>query len=686
MEAIKKIELEEIVRGIPGGFFIYSAGSGEEIIYANHEVLKIYGCDTMEEFRKYTGNSFQGMIHPEDLEWVEESINTQIYVDQKNYDYVEYRILTKNGIVRWVEDFGHFVKSDVYDEVFYVFVSDVTDKMQYKFQRQEEMQELLEDQEFLKKSLETAVYAYREVYVVDLKNNYYRMIYPEAGPEAESGDFRQGMKNHLMQGKIADDNAENILQLLQPENIRKTLKDRDTVEFRYRRSRPDGTIEWCATVFTVNERVDGDPQTVVMGIRSIDSMIRKEEQQRILLENALLRAQQANEAKTVFLANISHDIRTPMNAIIGFTELGMRHTDDSDKMRRCLDKIQSSSRQLLELIDDILDMSRVESGRITIEEEANYMQEIMDQVYQMAEKILKEKKLKYTCDLSNVKNGCFYCDALRVKQILFNVIENAAKFTPPQGEITVTVKQFKSLSNEIETYEIAVRDTGIGISGEFLPKLFLPFEREKSPAVSGIQGTGLGLSITKNVVELMNGTIDVQSEVGKGSCFTIRLPFRVLRQEEEQTENQERFLGMLKDTYNTLKDKHVLLVEDNELNREIAKELLEEAGVLVDEAEDGEVAVEMVKRSDGKYDVILMDIQMPKMDGYQTARAIRSLENSRLSTVPIIALSANAFEEDKRKAVESGMNGHLSKPIEIEKVLETMRQFVRNETEDHNVQ
>lgn len=677
MEQIKKMGLEEVVLGIPGGFFIYKDCPGEELVYVNQEVAELFGCDTVEEVRAYVGNSFRGMIHPEDLERVEGSIEDQIKVKGRMYDYVEYRIIAKDGRVKWLEDFGHFVNSGVFGNVFYVFVKDATERIETELKQKRELSDITERNKLLRTSLESTISTYAELYVVNLPGNEYCMVYPEApGGQMKRGNYKEELKQRAESGKILDDEEGSIQHLLQPENIQRELMNQDNVEYRYRRQIREDAAEWCSAIFTVNERVGGIPVSVTLGIRSREKIMQQEQEQRLLLENALERAEQANSIKTVFLANMSHDIRTPMNAIIGFAELGLMDGQSSGKMRECLEKIQESSHVLLGLIDDILDMSRIETGKLTIISDNNNLYEIIKDANQIIEAPLQKKQIAYICDTSGIRHPNVRCDALRVKQILNNLLGNAVKFTAPGGCISLTIRQFDSLSHGIATYEFVVKDTGIGIAPEFLPKLFLPFERERTSTVTKTQGTGLGLPITKNIVEMMNGSIRVESRVGEGSTFTVRLPFPVTHETvQEQMETKEAGTPFLAGRY-------VLLVDDNELNREIAKELLQGYGLVIDEADDGDVAVEMVKSSGGKYDIVLMDIQMARMDGYEAARRIRSLPDPCLASVPIIALSANAFEEDKQKAIAHGMNGHLAKPMDTRRVLQEMVNLLLKQTEE----
>ena len=291
----------------------------------------------------------------------------------------------------------------------------------------------------------------------------------------------------------------------------------------------------------------------------------------------------------------------------------------------------------------------------------------MDDVYGLLKGKMEKKRLSYRLDMEGVMHEWVFCDLLRMHQILVNVVGNAVNFTGPGGSIEVKIREIPSLSAGIANYEFRVKDTGIGMTQEFKKKIFQPFEREHTSTVSKQQGTGLGLAVTKNIVDLMNGSIEVESELGAGSEFVITLPFQI----RKQSFKMDELLQMATETVKTenLAGKKVLLVEDNELNREIAKTLLEEEGLMIEEAEDGDVAVEMVKNSNGKYDFVLMDIQMPHMNGYQATQAIRGLEDEKLSHIPIIAMSANALEEDKRESLRSGMDMHLAKPIEMDKVL-----------------
>ena len=398
-------------------------------------------------------------------------------------------------------------------------------------------------------------------------------------------------------------------------------------------------------------------------------------QQQLLLMDALKHAEEGNRAKNSFLFNMSHDIRTPMNAILGFTEIAWRNIDDTARLSDCLEKIQVSGRQLLQLINNILDMTKIENGAVSLTENCCDLRECIERASGIFQAEIDQKHLTVRTDTSALKNNLVYCDGLRLNQILFNLLSNAIKFSKPDGNILVTLKQEPCAIQEYAAYELHVKDNGIGMSPEFLARIFEPFEREHTSTISQTQGTGLGMSITKNLVDLMGGTIHVTSEPGQGTEFVVQFTFR-LQVQEQQPEQDAAAKAVPADDFS---GKRLLLVDDNELNMEIAEELLCEAGFLVETALDGQIAVEMVKNSaPGYYDAILMDIQMPVMDGYEASRKIRGLEDRELASIPIIALTANAFDEDKKEALSNGMNAHIAKPLDIPVLYETLESIFKN--------
>ncbi|MCI9339511.1 MAG: response regulator [Dorea sp.] len=390
-----------------------------------------------------------------------------------------------------------------------------------------------------------------------------------------------------------------------------------------------------------------------------------------------IQAEEGSKAKSAFLSNMSHDIRTPMNAIIGFANLAVKNVEDTEKTRDYLVKILTSGNHLLALINDVLEMSRIESGKIHLEEAECNLFEMLKELYGMIYGQAEEKELNLVFDAGEVTDGDVYCDKLRMNQMFLNLLGNAVKFTPKGGEISVRISQ-KDAVNGRGTYVIRIKDTGIGMAPEFARKVFVPFERERTSTVSGIQGTGLGMSITKNIVDLMDGTIDVVTETGKGTEFIVTVELRL--QEKQSHQEYIEFMEPVTEPEADSVDftgKRILVVEDNELNREIAVEVLEESGFKTEEAQDGSIAVEKVRASvPGYYDLVLMDIQMPVMDGYEASRAIRALEDVRLASVPIVAMTANAFEEDKQAALDAGMNGHLAKPFDVDELFEMLASVI----------
>ncbi len=526
--------------------------------------------------------------------------------------------------------------------------------------------------------------------------------------------------------------------------------------------------------------------------------------ERAVLEEKLKKAEAAERAKTTFLSNMSHDIRTPMNAIIGFTTLAQTNLDNKARVQEYLAKILSSGNHLLSLINDILDMSRIESGKLNIEEKPCSISDIFRDMRNIIQTQMQTKQLNFFMDTMDVTDEDIYCDKLHVNQVLLNLLSNAIKFTPAGGSVSMMVSQKPGAPSGYGSYEIRVKDTGIGMSPEFAEHIFEPFERERNSTVSGIQGTGLGMAITKSIVSAMGGTIEVQTEKNKGTEFIIRLQFR-LQSESKQVERIKELTGVrglvvddsfatcdsvakmltqigmraewtmhgqeavlrarqavemgdefyayivdwalpdlnglevarqiraivgenvpiiiltaydwsgieeearqagvtafcnkpifiselrdvlvsalnstetavpvqvLPDPVEELKNKRILLVEDNELNREIAQEILLESGFAVETAEDGTVAVDKVSHSQpGYYSLVLMDIQMPVMNGYEATKAIRALPDPALASIPIVAMTANAFDEDRRLALECGMNDHVAKPINVNTLIQVL--------------
>ena len=590
---------------------------------------------------------------------------------------------------------------------------------------------------------------------------------------------------------------EKFLVEMSIENIKKRLGSEKSFYVRIRRRSQYGEYKYIESRIALLNG-SGDPNMAIIAVKDIDGEVLTEEKRKSLLKEALEQAEHASRAKTTFLSNMSHDIRTPMNAIIGFAGIAASHIDNKERVQDCLEKILSSSNHLLSLINDILDMSRIESGKISLQEkECNLSERIHNLVY-MIRPQMRAKRLEFFVDTIDVNDEDLIFDPLKLDQVLINILGNAVKFTPPGGIVSFTIRQSKCDKPGCCHYDFIIKDSGIGMSEEFLKHIFEPFEREKTNTVSGISGSGLGMAITKNTIDFMGGTIEISSKQGKGSCFTVGFDFKRqdIKLRDEQIDALEGLralvvdddfnicdsvtkmlaqIGMRSDWTTSGRDavfraqkahddsdpfhcyiidwlmpqmdgietvrrirrvigdeapiiiltaydwtdieeearaagvtafcskplfvsdlrsvlfetqingfvksaapdkkkydfsgKRLLLVEDNELNREIATEIFKGVGFVVDTASDGSIAVDMVRNSsEDYYNIIIMDIQMPVMNGYEATQTIRALSRHDVIRMPILAMTANAFEEDKQAALSAGMNGHIAKPIDVEKL------------------
>ena len=417
------------------------------------------------------------------------------------------------------------------------------------------------------------------------------------------------------------------------------------------------------------------------------SLLREQAQKDELAESkkalvtALAEAERANKAKTVFLSNMSHEIRTPMNAILGLNTIAASDPTASSEVKKHLEKIGSSARHLLEIINDILDMSRIESGRLTLKNEPFNFSRAIDQVNSIIGGQCKDKGLAYKCTLNGQFDECYIGDAMKLKQILINILGNAVKFTPEGGSVNFEVAE-DSRSDGKVVLKFVASDTGIGISKEFLPHIFDTFSQENSSAAGSYGSTGLGMAITKSIVELMNGTISVESEKGKGTTFTVTVTLEESAAKNSETaggEEAQSGCAAQNDSAGTdLTGCRILLAEDVPVNAEIVKMILGMRKIEVDTAENGKIATEMFAQHDpGYYAAILMDMRMPVMDGLEAARTIRSMERSDAGTIPIIALTANAFDDDVQRSLQAGLNAHLSKPIEPAALFRTLEELVK---------
>lgn len=386
------------------------------------------------------------------------------------------------------------------------------------------------------------------------------------------------------------------------------------------------------------------------------------------------KARKANEAKTRFLFNMSHDIRTPMNAIVGFSGLLEKSIHDEKKSLDYIKKIRVSSDILLTIINQVLEMARIESGKITLNPESVNIREMVEAMNTVFESSLTKKSLEYQCSL-NVVHDQILCDKTKMEEIILNVVSNSIKYTNPHGKITVSIDELDSEDEKNANYKVVVEDNGIGMSQDYLPHIFEEFSREHTSTETRVAGTGLGLPIVKSLVDRMDGTIEVESEEGKGTRFIMKFSFPVSLENQVREKEKQN----IPDITEKLEGKRILLAEDNELNAEIAETVLEETGIKVKHVEDGIQCIEELKKMPEKYyDVILMDVQMPNMDGYTATQRIRDLDDSR-AEIPIIAMTANAYDEDRRKAQEAGMDGFLAKPLDVDEMMRLLGKITKTE-------
>ncbi len=409
---------------------------------------------------------------------------------------------------------------------------------------------------------------------------------------------------------------------------------------------------------------------IVFYYNMINTQRKKQKEQHRLLEKSMKEADSANKAKSTFLFNISHDIRTPMNAIIGYADLSERHLDEKDKLKHYVENIKVCGEKMLSIIDSVLELSRIENNEIVISNKITNINDGFDSCIAMFEAPTQQKNQNLVVS-KNIIYPYVYLDGVHVSEIILNIVSNAIKYTQYGGEIQVSITQLMMDENTCEMM-IVVQDNGIGMSKGYQKHIFESFSREKSSTVSGIEGTGLGMGIVKRLVDLMNGEITVESELGKGSKFTVKIPCALSSKEEldankvESDNNYEEFVG-----------KRLLLAEDNEINAEIAIELLKEYGFVIERVDDGASCVERLKEVDANYyELVLMDIQMPTMDGYEATRQIRQFDDKIKAGIPIIAMTANAFIQDKEKAFEVGMNDYVAKPIDMTKLLKILSRYI----------
>ncbi len=789
--------LEKVLTSIECGVLCHSL-DGRKIISVNDAALRILGYNSAEEMRKAGFDMVANSVVEEDRPAFREKIKT-LKAEGDTIDH-EYRVRHKNGEIHHV--LGNVKILSENGELFYRrFLIDCT------------------EQKLREREHERHAAALVRALSVDFNLVcFYSLVTGQGESLRVTENCNSGFLKSAFQGRISFDESiglyidncvieedkETLRKTLTRERLREELSERDTIYINYRCGCESGE-----QFFQIKVVRTGDWETepsVVIGLRSVDTEIRKELEKERQLEEALAEANRANHAKSTFLSNMSHDMRTPMNAIMGFTTLALSHPEHHDQMEECLRKIKNSGSHLLSLINDILDMSRIESGKMRIENYPASLSDIIHGLWNIIYPEINAKQLELSISTVDIVNEELICDKLRINQVLLNLLSNAVKYTPAGGKISFGITQLKEASEGCARYRFVVKDTGIGMNEQFVKHIFEPFERERNTTISGIQGTGLGMAITKNIIDMMNGDISIKSRQNEGTEVTVEFEFRIntdyvsdhgtekfrnrralvadgnlntcgsvsrileqlgMRTEQtlsgkdavlrakkaisdgdgydvyivdydlsdmngieavreirvaaknsdpiiiltayDWTEFEDEaheagvsafcskplFMSDVGDCLSRLSDKdkdyeqdvfggdkirtgRILLAEDNELNQEIAEALLTEAGFNIEIAGNGKIAFDMVKSHEaGYYRVILMDVQMPIMNGYEATRMIRKLEDKARAEIPILAMTANAFTEDKEAALACGMNGHVAKPIDIKVLLKTLDELLQ---------
>ena len=822
--------IEEVGRHMPGGFFIYKATAPEELLYVNHAVINMFGCDDLEDFRKLTGFTFKGMVYPEDYETISGSINDQIAASEDSFDYVEYRIVRKDGEIRWVDDYGHYTETDKHGGVYYVFISDITDKRE-KMETDASMRRAVNDSvmsiyntiwlindvesercslyhgdigidsihaEAIKHALSHVKYTdtmteyvktmvakedqermLEEIslpYIIDqLKdkntfsvnflrhfpegNRYYRINFGKiVMPKGKMGvmmgfrdvdeeikkdqalrdalneakvalEARVALQDQLLEQKqhrqqqdrmitalasdyrsvyqvdldkddavcyrsdhndddqypegehfcfseyftaycnkyVADDYKEGFLKFIDPENIKNALADELIIIYRYlvqRKDREYYEMLRMAGVRHAEDREDHLVHQVGVGFTVIDAEMRENIARNEALVHALAAAEEANNAKTAFLSNMSHEIRTPMNAIIGLNSLALKDKGLSDTTREYIERIGDSARHLLGLINDILDMSRIESGRFTLKKEEFSLSEMLEQINTMVMSQCSDKGLKFECHINGHIDDYYIGDDMKLKQVLINILSNAIKFTEAPGSVTLSLERTAVFENK-STIKFSIKDTGIGMDKEFIPKIFDSFTQEDSSRKNKYGSTGLGMAITKSIVEMMNGTIYVESEKGVGSEFTVIVTLNNCEHELSSVE------------YINPHDLKVLVVDDDEIACEHAKLVLDEAGIRAETCLSGKEALHMLELQHAKhepYNLVILDWKMPEMDGIEVAREIRTLYDNETT---VIILTAYNWDEIMDEALHVGVDSFLAKPLFASNIIDEFERIAR---------
>lgn len=660
----KQQQMEVVLHSVNGGVKSSNDDDTYSYAYISEELPGMFGY-TMEEFKKFTGNNAMGMVYPPDLPKALADCN-ECFKDGNPTYSTKYRVPCKDGSLKWVMDSGRKTKTPEGNTIINSIYLDITKDEEA---RQSELNHERRTKQQYYDLLSSINSNYYFIYLVNLEDG---SGIPLRLPETECAVFTSYSTNGLydieplVRSHFHPDDSAKILEHFSLSGLRRQKKDRH-IDFALEcRSRLfDSEYRWTAFNSTLLAQSDGYHQ-IILTLRDIHEDKLKELREQQALQEAFDAAKAANMAKNEFLSRMSHDIRTPMNAIMGMTAIAGKYLDDKDRVQDCLAKITTASNHLLNLINEVLDMAKIESGKLNLLEEDFSISAMLQELLDLINPQLLVKKHHFTLTKAPELRDNVLGDKLRLKQLLLNILANAIKYTPPYGSISLEVRETHSRLHDTIGYEFIITDNGIGMDSEFAAKIFEPFARASDSRTSEIEGTGLGMTIALNIARMMNGTIDVQSTLGEGSSFKATVYLHP-HQQIHSSKASAPAAGIDRLQEIACRGKQVLLVEDNELNLEIAVELLKYAGLEITIAKNGLEGLDKFKAAPpGTYTLILMDIQMPVMNGLEAAKAIRALPVKDAQTVPIVAMTANAFPEDIAATLQAGMNEHLSKPIDLE--------------------
>ena len=702
--------IEAIGAHMPGGFFIYKAEAPEELLYANHEVFDIFGCKDLEEFKELTGYTFKGMLHPDDYAAISDSIIEQIDHNDDNMDYVEYRIIRKDGSVRWVDDFGHFTETGNYGGIYYVFISDITEKHERLEQEvnkaRDDAKKAEEENKRLIQEVENAAkLADLMGSVASLLTNMPAMSFSK---DAKTGVYLAC--NQSFAEYAHKENPQGVIgltdhEIFDPVTAAHFVEDDKKalamdVPYIFFEDVPDAKgvmrnlqttkmkfIDAGGRLCTLGMCVDVTEMTRIKSAEAEARIKQQELEEKIALQEKLLEqsqtlrealqtAEEASKAKSNFLSNMSHEIRTPITAILGMNELIRRETKDKNILDYS-NSIAKAGTSLLGIINDILDFSKIEAGRVDLVNVDYELSEMLADLMNLTKFRADEKGLILSTEidpeLPSVLNG----DELKIKQIITNLLSNAVKYTE-KGSVVLTLKLGR-IEGDTVTIDVAVKDTGIGIKEEEREKLFTAFDRLDLIRTRSIQGTGLGLAITSKMLENMGSSLHVESTYGVGSTFYFSLAQKIVESDKIGDVNPMSMLESELEPradgeYFVAPEAHVLIVDDTPLNLQVIVGLLKRTRAQIDTAASGRACIDTFGEKD--YDMVFLDYRMPEMDGIETLNKLYETYPDKAKATPIVCLTASAVAGDREKMLAAGFDDYLSKPVNITKMEDMMRKYI----------